>query len=431
MNRNELAENLAVSITAGPWSVVEIAAVLERRLPPVMRKHAQTVAKAVHAACPGSYAPIPRVAATILADAHCFGRVYGYCRRYNLWPAPDLTPPRMAPVAAFADLPLPSLATLDDLADWLGLPLERLTYQADPSGRHETHGETAINHYHYNLLPKRGGGVRLIEAPKQRHKALQRRILRGILDRVPAHPDAFGFVRGRNCLDAAARHAGEEVVIGLDVQNFFPAMNGGRVFGVFRSLGYPQAVARCLTGLCTTRTPARVLARLPAEQEVLYQAVHLPQGAPTSPALANLVAFGLDIRLSALARSVGAQYSRYADDISFSGDRGIAGILLHMAVEILREEGFTPHPNKTRIMGAGGRQTVTGVVVNRHLNVTRQRFDRLKAVIHACGKPNDMRLQDPGFRANLLGQMAWVAAVNPRRGAKLYGLLERAATEPK
>ena len=425
MNRHELAENLAVSITAGPWFVAEIAAVLERRLPPVMRKHAQMLAEDVYAACRGAYAPPPRVAATALSDAYGFGWIYGYCRRYNRWPDSDLTPPRMAPVAAFADLPLPPMATLDDLADWLGLPVERLNYYADPSGRHETHGETAINHYHYNLLPKRGGGVRLIEAPKQRHKALQRRILRGVLDHVPAHPDAFGFVRGRNCLDAAARHAGEEVVIGLDVQNFFPGINGGRVLGLFRSLGYPHAVARCLTGLCTTRTPARVLVRLPAEQKILYQSVHLPQGAPSSPALANLVAFGLDTRLSALARSVGAHYSRYADDISFSGDKGIAGVLLHMAGDILRDEGFTPHPGKTRVMGAGGRQTVTGVVVNRHLNVTRQRFDRLKAVIHACGKPEDTRLQDPGFRASLLGEIGWVAAVNPARGAKLYALLDR------
>ncbi|MDX8351290.1 reverse transcriptase family protein [Cognatiyoonia sp. IB215182] len=388
-----------------------------------MRKHAAALATGVVSACPSAYAPTVRIATRALAAAPAFGRVYAYCRRYNVWPDPVLSVPRMAPIAAFAHLPLPNLPTDAALAEWLALPQEALSYYADPRGRHEAHEETAVNHYHYHLLAKSTGGVRLIEAPKQRLKTFQRRILRGILAHVPPHRDAFGFVRGRNCLDAAQRHANEEVVICLDIRHFFPSVRAMRIFGLFGSLGYPEAVARSLTGLCTSRTPTRILGRLPLADRALFSESHLPQGAPTSPALANLTAYRLDCRLAGLAHRLDAQFSRYADDITFSGARSIAPMVLQTADFILRDEGFAPHPHKTRIMSQGTRQTVTGVVVNKHVNTSRANFDRLKAVVHALGKPGDARLDDPATLPRLLGEIGWVEAVNPARGAKLRHLL--------
>ncbi|WP_341365449.1 reverse transcriptase family protein [Yoonia sp. BS5-3] len=334
----------------------------------------------------------------------------------------------MAAVPPFTGLNIPQLATSAALADWLAVPVDALDYYADPSGRHEEHGETAVNHYHYNLLAKKRGGHRLIEAPKQRLKTLQRQILRGILDHVPVHDAAFGFVRGRNCLDAAARHAGEEMVICYDLQNFFPSIRGARILGIFRSLGYPQAVARQLTGLCTTRTPSRIVRRMEQNERLDYCETHLPQGAPTSPALANLVAYRLDLRLAALGSGLGAQYSRYADDLTFSGGRGISGTLLHLVPQILIDEGFVMQAGKKRLMSQATRQLVTGIVVNQHVNTPRKVFDQLKAVIHACGQPDDLRLQDTAFLSRLLGQIGWVETVNPSRGHKLRRLLERAAT---
>jgi retron-type reverse transcriptase len=169
-----------------------------------------------------------------------------------------------------------------------------------------------------------------------------------------------------------------------------------------------------------------VLERIDIPDRHQFRKPHLPQGSPASPALANLAVFTLDKRLSALARSVGANYSRYADDLSFSGDSHVAGMLLRAVPRIVEYEGFQLNSAKTRIMSKTSRQVVTGVVVNRHLNVNRQAFDQLKAIIHACGKADDLRLNDPVFRTSLLGKIGWVETVNPHRGQKLLELLSTA-----
>ena len=329
----------------------------------------------------------------------------------------------MAPIAAFADLDVPQLPTIDELAEWLFLPVPRLDYLADINGRYEEHREAAVNHYHYVLQQKKTKGIRLIEAPKPLLKSVQHQILRRIIDKIPNHADAFGFVKERSCLDGAARHAGESVVICFDLRDFFPSIGSGRIFGMFRCVGYPSAVSRYLTALCTTATPSRILERLRFDERTYYRRPHLPQGSPASPALANKAAFTLDRRLSALANRLSANYSRYADDLSFSGDRHIIGTLLQAVPQIVRDEGFCLNAAKTRIMPYVTRQVVTGVIVNKHLNVNREFFDQLKAIIHACGKNGDMRLNDPSFRAPLLGKIGWVEAVNPKRGQKLRDLL--------
>ena len=254
-------------------------------------------------------------------------------------------------------------------------------------------------------------------------KSVQRQILRNIIDKTPNHGDAFGFVKGRSCLDGAARHAGEAVVICFDLRDFFPSIGSGRIFGMFKCLGYPRAVSLYLTALCTTATPTRILERLSFDERTYYRRPHLPQGSPASPALANKAAFTLDRRLSALASRLNAYYSRYADDLSFSGDRHIIRTLLQVVPQIVRDEGFCLNAAKTRIMPDVTRQVVTGVIVNEHLNVSRESFDQLKATIHACGKTADKRLSDPEFRASLLGKIDWVEAVNPNRGQKLRHLL--------
>ena len=331
----------------------------------------------------------------------------------------------MAPIDSFARLDLPHIATTTALADWLFVPPDRLSYLADPQHRHERHEEMVVNHYHYHLHPKRNGSLRLVEAPKPGLKAIQRQILHGILDAVPAHPDAFGFVKTRTCLHAAGRHAGEDTVLRFDLKDFFPSIYAGRIFGFFRCLGYPHEVSRLLTSLCTTATPPRVLERLPGDQRPTYRAPHLPQGAPTSPALANQMCHGLDRRLAGLAPRLGANYSRYADDLSFSGDARIVPTLTKAVPDIVAAEGFRLNPAKTKVMRHGARQVVTGIVVNTHLNVDRKTYDHLKAVIHACGNPEDPRLTDPAFRASLLGKIGWVETVNPPRGQKLRRLLAK------
>ncbi len=423
MRPKDFAANLAYSLSIAEWSPSGLEALLKRRLPEALNRMAPELAAYLLDSFPTIYAPTARAISSVLMDAPQFDLLLRYCRRRNVWPDLDDSTPVMRPLPAFANLDIPVLPTVAALADWLMLDLGRLDYHADPASRFEEHGDVAVNHYRYLIRRKANGGTRLIEAPKPRLKALQRMVLNGIVSRLPDHGDAFGFVPGRNCLQGAARHAGEPVVLCFDLKDFFPSIASGRVFGMFRCLGYPNAVSRCLTGLSVSKTPAWMLERLPVVDRAIYGQPHLPQGSPLSPALANKAAFALDQRLSALARRLDANYSRYADDLSFSGDPAIAGTLLRAVPEIVRDEGFEVNPAKTRIMSATSRQTVTGVVVNRHLNVERKSFDRLKAVIHACGKATDTRWQDARFRAELLGQIGWVEQVNPHRGLKLRQLL--------
>lgn len=401
-------------------------AALVRRLPSQLKRLAPSICSELIRLLPSLYTPSVSRVATALLQIEDFDRILRFCQRRGVWPEPNLAAPSMLPISAFADLDVPQLPTVDLLADWLLLPKARLQYLADEQGRHEEHGDTAVNHYHYVLKEKKTKGIRLLEAPKANLKAVQRQILSGIIDQVPTQPDVFGFVKQRNCLDGARRHANEELVVCFDLKDFFPSIGSGRIFGLFRCLGYPHAIARTLTALCTTSTPPRILERLNFEDRIRYRSPHLPQGSPVSPALANQVVFSLDRRLSALAKSLDANFSRYADDLCFSGDRHIVGALLNIVPQIVRDEGFRLNTQKTRIMSHSSRQVVTGIVVNEHLNISRASFDHLKAVIHACGKAGDLRLHDPRFRASLLGKIAWVEQVNANKGQKLRRLLETA-----
>jgi hypothetical protein len=159
----------------------------------------------------------------------------------------------------------------------------------------------------------------------------------------------------------------------VDLEDFFASVSAPRVYGIFRTAGYRESVAHTLTGLCTNVVPVD----LPLSGRLARRlaAPHLPQGAPTSPALANLAAYRLDCRLAGF----GLTYTRYADDLVFSTDRN----LRTLGVErIARDEGFRLNAAKTRVMGRGSRQTVTGVVVNVRPNVPRAEYDRLKAILH-------------------------------------------------
>ena len=427
MNRRAFARNIAQSLVSVVWATADVERKLRQRLPHALHKFAPPIADHLMSRFPQGYAPSWKAAAVeLLASEEC-ARIYSYCMRNGVWPAPDLTPATFIPAPPFAELEIPPLAAEQALADYFFVEPARLAYLTDRHSRYEEHGETAINHYHYVFQKKRTKGIRVIEAPKNALKGLQRQILTNILQPVPTHPDAFGFVKGRNCQQAAQRHVGEEVVICFDFRDYFASIGAGRVFGLFRCLGYPHTVARYLTALCTTSTPPRILERLDPVDRALYRMPHLPQGAPTSPALANHVTFALDRRLSGLARRLGLAYSRYADDLTFSGDHRHLRTVLEKVPDIVRQEGFSLNTEKTRVMRRGARQQVTGIVVNERLNVSRDTFDHLKAIIHSCSYIADPRLDDPSFVASLLGKIEWVGQVNPRRGEKLRHLLDRAA----
>lgn len=273
--------------------------------------------------------------------------------------------------------------------------------------------------------------TRLIEAPKPRLKAIQRQILRDILDHVPPDPAAHGFRAGRSIGSGALPHVGQRLVVHFDLSRFFSSILGARVQALFRALGYPESVARALMLLTTQRTPQDILRAGPADPSLraLLRQRHLPQGAPTSPALANLVAYALDRRLTGLARQFDCHYTRYADDLTFSGRLAPqkAEALVAWVALIAGEEGFELNHHKTRTMPASQRQTVTGLVVNQHLSTPRREYERLKAILHNAGRHGGLsqnREGHPNFAAHLWGRIGFVAEYSTRRGERLRRLYQ-------
>jgi RNA-directed DNA polymerase len=346
-------------------------------------------------------------------------------------------PQRMLPAEAATAWNLPAIESTGDLAAWLSLSPAELEWFADLKGLGGKLQSSKLRHYRYLVSSKRSGGVRLIETPKPRLKALQRRILSGILDLIPVHPAVHGFVKGRSIATFAARHTNQPVLLRLDLRDFFPTFPAARVQALFRTLGYPDQVAERLAGISTNAVPPDFWRRRPPEIEVRTwreaQAVHahphLPQGAPASPALANLMAYRLDCRLSGLARSAGAVYSRYADDLAFSGGeefrRGVERFSAHAAA-IALEEGFGVNHRKTRVMRQGVRQSLAGTVVNQKLNLPRQDLQLLEAILTNCvrlGPESQNRRALPNFRARLEGRVGFVEMINPERARRLKALL--------
>ena len=202
---------------------------------------------------------------------------------------------------------------------------------------------------------------------------------------------------------------------------FFSSIPASRIHALFTHIGCAAHVARLLTGISTHRTPWRELntpenrARIQFDQRQRLNSAHLPQGAPTSPALSNLCAFRLDLRLDALAKALNATYSRYADDLVFSGERTLLSGAQRFHIQVAAialEEGFRLNTRKTRFMGAAQRQKITGLVVNRHPNIPRQDYDHLKAVLHNSvvhGATQQNRGELPDFRAHLFGKIKCIA----------------------
>ncbi len=343
-----------------------------------------------------------------------------------------VSPAMAAAAGAPASWQVPGLTTSGALAKWLGLTPKELDWFADCHGREGQAPPGPLRHYTYRWLAQRSNKFRLLEMPKQRLKAIQRRLLHEILDQVPAHEAVHGYQRGRSLATYVAPHAGRRIVLRFDLRNFFPSIRSSRVHALFRTTGYPSGVARILTGLCTNVVPPSVLDAHPAgAADAIYRSPHLPQGAPTSPALANLCAFRLDCRLAGLARKLGANYTRYADDLAFSGGAELERSAKRFQVLVCRialEEGFEVNTRKSRFMRPGVRQQLAGVVLNVHPNICRAEYDRLKAILTNCirhGPGSQNRAGHADFRAHLLGRVSYVVMVNPARGRRLQTLFQQ------
>ena len=339
-------------------------------------------------------------------------------------------------LARFADLDIPRWQTVRDLGEWLDIDDARLLWFADEKGLERTLASGPLRHYHYRWIRKRRSGFRLIESPKCHLKQIQRRLLTTCLQRLPMHDSAHGFRRGRSVTSYTATHTNREIVLRMDLQNFFPSLIPWRLTQLLMLVGYCEDVARTITGLCTNVVPSDIWNSwhnrdYDRQLRRFLQQPHFPQGSPTSPAVANLIAYRLDSRLSGLAKWAGASYSRYADDLLFSGDREFRRRIDHFrtyVAVIAMEEGFDVNHHKTKIMSQSVCQRATGLVLNKHQNVCRHEYDLLKATLHNAvrqGPASQNRTGHSDFQSHLLGRINYLAQFNPERADKLREVFHR------
>lgn len=307
---------------------------------------------------------------------------------------------------------LPELGTMADVAKLLGLD------DAKDLKKYMRPGAISGSPYVRFEIPKASGGSRAITAPRASLKKIQRTLLREVFEKLPVHDAAHGFVRGRSITTNAKPHEGAALVLKLDLEDFFPTIHFRRVKGLLQWHGMGAGAATAIAGLVTYRG-------LTAQGEVLWPGL-LPQGAPTSPAIANLVCTRLDARLQGLAKRCGGTYTRYADDLTFSfavpsADALNVGRFFWWVDQICQQEGFGQNVGKRRVLRPSNQQRVTGVVVNTTLHVPRDARRRFRAVLHNC-KKNGIDAEARGradFRQYLLGFASFVKMVQPDEGAKL------------
>jgi RNA-directed DNA polymerase len=277
-----------------------------------------------------------------------------------------------------------------------------------------------VAHYVTFAIPKRSGGERLILAPKRKLKAIQRQLNAMLVARLPVSEHAHGFRPGRSIATNAQPHAGKRVVLKLDIQDFFPSLHVGRVRGLLIALGYGYPVATALAVLMTesVRQPVTIEG---TTYLVPVGSRHAVQGAPTSPGLANALTLKLDRRLAGLARAHGFAYTRYADDLAFSGDSAeTARRLIKRAESIVRAEGFRINRDKTALMTQARNQRVAGVTVNAQPGWSRRQRRLLRAQLHQAGlrHAEDHAENAPLWR-RLRGTLAFVRMLNRRQAEVL------------
>jgi RNA-directed DNA polymerase len=330
---------------------------------------------------------------------------------------------RRSHVEALAAQGLPVLSSPADVARALGLPIPRLRWLA-------FHADAAtVSHYVYFEVPKRSGGMRRLAAPHQSLAAAQRWILREILEKVRFEEEAHGFVKGRSTVTNARPHVGRDVVMNLDLADFFPSITFPRVRGLFARLGYSPAVATVLA-LLATESPRRPVEYDGQRYWVAVGDRALPQGACTSPALSNMLARTLDRRLRGTCAAAGWTYSRYADDLTFSapaGKRDEIGRLMARVRHLVAEEGFALNGKKGRVQRSGGRQTVTGIVVNAKPSLPREEVRRLRAILHGArttGLAAQNRQGHADFEGWLRGKLAYLSMVDRERGTAMMRELD-------
>jgi retron-type reverse transcriptase len=310
---------------------------------------------------------------------------------------------------------LPLLNTVEDLAKGMNVSVGVIRYLAYNRIISKT------THYRRFYIPKKTGGKRLISTPMPKLKQAQYWILENVLNKVATHDAAHGFVKQRSIVSNAMPHVGAEVVINIDMKDFFPTITYPRVKGVFRSFGYSEQIATILALICTEADCDQI----ELDGQTYYAAGlerFLPQGAPTSPALTNIICWKLDARLKGIATKLGFNYTRYADDLTFSASgEAVAQVktLMGFVKKVVKEEKLVIHPDKIRVLRKGARKEVTGIVVNDKPAVNAKELDRFRALLFQIEKdgPEGKHWNNsPNLLASIKGFANFVAMVDPVKG---------------
>lgn len=325
------------------------------------------------------------------------------------------------PEVRAADNDLPILDNAKQLAEWLDIPVSKLRWLC-------YHRDAATRiHYHHFQIPKRNGSPRDIWAPLPLLKSCQRKILHEVVEKLPVHGAAHGFMPGRSTFSNAQQHSNAALVIKLDIKDFFPSVTFTRIKGIFRKAGFREQVAILLAALCS-ESPRK---QIEHEGRSLFIALGprcLPQGAPTSPALTNTLCLSLDTRISAFAEKLGLRYTRYADDLTFSSEQNMDAQqirrLLGTISAIVLNEGFSVNKAKTRVYRHGNRQQITGLVVNGEQppRIPRRLKRQVRAAIHNYknGKP----LREGETLQTIKGYIAYIQMCDAQLAEKLRQQLE-------
>jgi retron-type reverse transcriptase len=321
---------------------------------------------------------------------------------------------------------LPLIRSALQLSEDMGFTLSELKWLT-------YHRNTAtINHYTRFTIPKKNGGSREISAPKTKLRKAQAWVKANILDNLAVHDAAYGFVNGKSTVNNAKHHIGKDAVIKFDLKDFFPSISFIRVRGLFESFGYSRAISTLFALICTE--PPRK--EVEFDGKMYYVAMsdrQLPQGACTSPTITNLLCRRLDEKLTQLATDKGFTYTRYADDLTFSGKEeslNQLGSLMNNVRSIVAFEGFVVNEEKTRVLRAGRRQRVTGIVVNEKANLTRKDIRSFRALLHNVeqrGLNEENHKNHPHFWDYINGYVSYVQMVRPDIGQKFAAQVLRIA----
>jgi len=251
-------------------------------------------------------------------------------------------------------------------------------------------------------IPKTNGSYRRIAQPSRELKAVQAWILRNILDKLSPSEHCKGFEKGSSILDNASPHVGANYVLTVDLKDFFPSVNASKIFGVFSSIGYNKQMCVLLTNLCTFEGG-------------------LPQGAPTSPKLANLTCARLDARIHGYAGSRGIVYTRYADDLTLSA-QNLEKILKakYLINEIVSSEELTINNAKTRLSGTKRQKKITGLIVSaNNVGIGREKFREIRANLH------HLYIKKNTDFPHVNGLLAFTYSVDRKSYKKLYSYIDK------